>query len=381
MIRYPHIHTDWSDFKTNNYGAALSEVIAATVTEERNGIFDLDLMYPCDGANADKLTPGAIISSQPAPGKTAEPFRIYDVQKDINGVSSCKAHHCVYDTDGVIIAPFSVSTAGALVSALNTHLNNALADFEVQLSGIPNNTAADLTTHAPATLWSLIGAAAALLGAELGYTYDRATQKMMITLYAARGTTSTATIRWGVNLMTINGGLNNANVYTAIYPYYVKEEPDETITYVELPEKTLSTGGTGRTRILPVDLTSKFKQSPTAAQLRAEATAYINGIDWDTVNSVSFDFIPLQNTTEYAGTDIAQAVDLCDTVAVNASRIGISAAAKVVKAVYNPLLDKYENLTVGEIAVNIADTIAKLSGQVQALETQAGYKVWDGSIS
>lgn len=365
MITYPHINEDWTDFKRNQYGKALSDVIETTVIEERNGIFDAEIKYPYDGENSDMLIPGAIISVPPAPEKTAEPFRIYDIQKDINGVINGKTHHIVYDADGVILEPFTALTVGQIVDALNTHYAADYADFEVTVNGYNNLENFELKTDVPASLWSMIGKAAEVMNAELGYQYHRNSNKLIITLYRARGKISTATIAYGVNLLKMAGGQNNAGVYTAIYPYYRKDDGQGNVTYVTLPEKTIGTGESGRTRILTVDLTPSFESTPTVEELRAAANKYVAEQDFSVIDSVQFDFVPLASTTEYGNTAAAQQIGLCDIVDVKADPIGVRATAKVVKTVYNPLLGKYNSMTVGEIRPTIADTIARLEREVR----------------
>ena len=58
-----------TQFNTNGIGR-LSDAISCTVTEERNGIYELELEYPIVGAHASELVNSAIIVPKPAPGAT-----------------------------------------------------------------------------------------------------------------------------------------------------------------------------------------------------------------------------------------------------------------------------------------------------------------------
>ena len=363
MIYYPHISTDWDEFvRSRGYGQALSDVIACTVTEERNGIFDLELEYPYGGANAQLIEVNAIIAAKTEPGGTPEPFRIYSVDKDVNGLMRVQAHAAVYDTDGIILEPFSVSTLNTLITKLNGHDSPAgLPIFRVSQSGWID-APADMEIAVPTSLFACIGQAAETVDGELKYHFNHSTGFYEITIMSDRGATVNATIGYGINILTLDQQEDNEDVYTAIYPYYYD---DNTQTLVKLPEKTVSTGATGKTRILTVDLTREFQTTPTVAQLRAAANAYVAENSFGLTESTAFDFVPLESTTEYADQGEAQRIRLCDTVSVKADEIGVNVSAKVVKTVYNVLLEKFDKLTVGEIRKNIADTIAQLEKDVK----------------
>lgn len=373
MINYPHVNSDFDNFKSNRFGNALGDVISARVTEERNGIFDLELEYPYNGERADMLVIDAIVSVPPCPGKAPEPFRIYAVSRDIQGVLHVLAHHIIYDTDGIVKDPVSCATAGQIAAALTGF-------GTVVLNGYASSEPYTLETDVPMSLFALLGKAAEVMDAELGYEYDAYNQREVITLYHDRGKTSSATVAYGVNLIALNGALDASEVYTAVMPYYWKD-PD----YVTLPERTISTGATGHTRILTLDLTSSFESTPTQAELRAKTNEWISAQEWTPEDSVTFDFVPLANTTEYAG--IQAGVNLCDTLKVDAQRIGVVTTAKVVKAVYDPILDKYTAMTVGKLKTTIADTIAGMlpqsTGNVRGSAPSYGgiAELWTGSLS
>ena len=69
---------------THNGVGLLSEAVKATVTEERNGSYELSLQYPITGRFYSEITEGAIIKAKA--NETSEPqlFRIYKSSKPIN---------------------------------------------------------------------------------------------------------------------------------------------------------------------------------------------------------------------------------------------------------------------------------------------------------
>ena len=74
-----------STFSHNGYGL-LTDTVKATVTEERNGAYELSLQYPITGQWYDKIAEGCIIKAKA--NETSEPqlFRIYKSSKPLKGV-------------------------------------------------------------------------------------------------------------------------------------------------------------------------------------------------------------------------------------------------------------------------------------------------------
>lgn len=381
MKTIPQIFDSWTSFRNSKYGTMLPDCISLLVEENRNGAFDLVLKYPLNGTNVSMLTTDAIISTVPSQGASAEPFRIYKIERDIQGLVTASAHHIVYDMDGCIIPPFTATTLTELINALNTHLNNDFSEFQVRQTGYTSPYSFDFTTLVPKTLWSILGDVCAKLKCELSYVYFSGTQREVIYLNKERGITSRAVVAYGYNLLSMQGAMDNEDVYTAIYPYYYRWIFGQPVEYLELPEKTLSTGASSpRTRILPVSMSNEFGDVPTVAQLRAAANQFIASTDWTVKNDVSFDFVPLQNTTEYEGIP-DQVINLCDTVTVSADYIGVTLQAKVIRTVYNPLTDKYDAMTIGTKTDDVADTIVSMEKQIGDIEKQGRYSAYNGGVS
>ena len=56
-ILFPATSTEWT---TQGLGA-LSDAVSCTVTEERNGIFELEMQYPMSGVHFDEMQNRCII--------------------------------------------------------------------------------------------------------------------------------------------------------------------------------------------------------------------------------------------------------------------------------------------------------------------------------
>lgn len=356
----PYLYATYADLKSGGGSYKLPDVVSISVTEERNGAFDLAMSYMYQGENAAHITCDSFIMAVPQRGKQEEPFRVYEITTPISGIISVKAHHISYDLDGAVLQPFNKTGLTNILSEINTQLSALGFDFSFVNNGV--TVSHQFSISYPQSASSVLGKGNHCLisdfSAEVSYSWDAVNGKEIVTLNAQRGSVSTATVAYGFNLLKLDSLVNSDAVYSAIYPYYIKDENGVT-TLVTLTEHTVSTGATtARTRVLPVDLTSAFSSVPTEGELRTAAQAYVAAKDWNAVESCSVDFVPLQNTTEYENNIDEQSLGLCDTVTVSADIIGVATSAQVVKTVYNQMTEKYESMTVGTILPNIADTIA-----------------------
>lgn len=366
----PYMYPSITQLKAAAGSYKLTDAVSMQAEEERNGAVDLEMRYLYSGENADEIKCERLVMAVLQRNESEEPFRIYDIETPIDGVITVHAHHLSYDLDGATLEPFTATGITNVLSAINTQLGTLGFDFLLINDGL--TFADEFGIDIPESAFSVLGKLLAATGAEVSYAWDKVNKRENVTLHASRGTVSTATIAYGFNLLRVDCSVNSDAVYSAIYPYYAKDE-EGVLTLVTLPEKTIATGATTtRTRVLPVDLTSQFSDTPTQAELRQAANDYIGTVSWDAVTSCSVEFVPLQNTTEYEGNIDEQLLSLCDVVTVSADVIGVEMTSKVVKTVYDQLAEKYTEMTVGTIEQTIADTIAGLSGGSAGLSGGSG---------
>ena len=338
----------------------LRDCIRCTVTEERNGGYELELVYPITGQHYAALALRALIRAKPNPAGSEQDFRIYKISRPIGGQVTVNAQHISYDLSGVPVSPFSAQNAPAALAGLKAHAAAECPfDFWTDLS-----TTAAFAVSVPSSIRSLLGGVEGSILDVYGgeYEWDNTTVK----LHARRGTDRGVTIRYGKNLTDLTQEENCADVYTGVYPYWAGSDGSG---LVQLPEKTLAAQGEyGFVRILPLDLSEKFEQPPTDEQLRTAAQTYMkqNRIGVPKV-SMTVSFAQLGQTEEYEGKALLEQVDLGDTVRVEFPKLGVSASARCVKTVYNVLLDRYDSVELGDARANIADTIASQGQTIKAL--------------
>ncbi len=338
----------------------LRDCIRCTVTEERNGSYELELTYPITGQHYAALALRALIRAKPNPNGNEQDFRIYKISRPIGGQVTVNARHISYDLSGVPVSPFSAQNAPAALAGLKAHAAaDCPFDFWTDLS-----TTAAFAVSVPSSIRSLLGGVEGSILDVYGgeYEWDNTTVK----LHARRGTDRGVTIRYGKNLTDLTQEENCAEVYTGVYPYWAGSDGSG---LVQLPEKALAAQGDyDFVRILPLDLSEKFEQPPTEEQLRTAAQTYMkqNRIGVPKV-SLTVSFAQLGQTKEYEGKALLEQVDLGDTVRVEFSQLGVSASARCVKTVYNVLLDRYDSVELGDARANIADTIASQGQTIKAL--------------
>ena len=223
---YPENETN---FESNGLGP-LSDALACTVEENRNGAFELSMEYPVTGVLFDELKHGSIIFAPPNDSSEPQPFRVYGKSTPLSGVVTVRAKHISYQLSHIPVSPF---TAGSCAAALQGLKTNAVEPCPFDF-WTDKETVATFTVKEPASARSLLGGVAGsvldVYGGE--YEFDR----YKVKLHKARGTDSGVVIAYGKNLVDIDQEESIENTITGVYPYY--KDTDGNV--LELPEKVVS---------------------------------------------------------------------------------------------------------------------------------------------
>lgn len=344
------------DFTTQGLGA-LVDAIYCRVTEERNGIYELEMEYPQTGIHFNDIQNGNIITAIPSPYRAAQPFRIYKVTKPLNGNVTVYASHISYDLNKIPVSPFSASSASSALAGIKTNMQ-IQNNFQFWTD---KTTDADFSAQVPAACRSLLGGQEGSILDVYGgeYEWDRFT----VRLYNKRGADSGVVIRYGKNLTGLNQEGDISGLVTGICPYWFS---DGTLVMCD-PSIVFREGMTAQSAV-PVDFTQQFETAPTAAQLQEAAERYIenNDIGEPTV-SLDVEFIQLEQMSGFEGMALLEKCDLCDTVTVQYEQAGIDVEAEIVSIQTDVLLERYEKMQVGSIRANIAQTIADQQAQISQI--------------
>lgn len=345
-----------TEFKTQGLGV-LTDAISCTVTEERNGAFELTMQYPDTGVHFDEITDRCIIYAIPSPYRAPQPFRIYRITRPMDGIIMVYAQHITYDLSGVPLNPFTAINAPDALSKLSL---NAAVDSPFTF-WTDKSTVASFAVSTPSSTRSVLGGSSGSILDVYGGEYEW--DGFTVRLYGHRGYDNGVVISYGKNLTDIEQDRNISNVATGIYPYWTNAEG----ALVTCDPKIVNAPGTyDFTRVVPVDFSNDFETQPTPAQLQARAEKYVEdnkiGIP---KTSITASFVQLEQFPEYEDLALLEKCDLCDTVTIRYPQLGVEAKAEIVKIETDVLLERYSSVEIGDVRTNIADTIV---GQQQEIK-------------
>lgn len=344
------------DFDHNGIGA-LSGCVSATAIWSRNGEMELELVYPMDGIHFDEIKLRRIILAAPDQQSRAQPYRVYDISKPLDGLVTVYARHVAYDLMGIVDQPY---TAASVTAALNGLRTNAVTDCPFDF-WTDKDTVAKMEVSVPTSAWELLGGTQGGILDTYGgeYEFDRWTVK----LHKQRGYDRGVAIRYGKNMTSLTQDQSCEAVYTGVYPFWADVDGN----IVQLDDRIVSAPGSyGFTRIYPLDLSAEWEDEPTKDQLKARAERYIkdNNIGVPKV-SLSVAFYPLDQSEDYQGIAMLEQVGPCDTVTVEFPRLGVSAVAECVGIKYDVLSERYDELEIGDARTTLADTIVAQGQEIQ----------------
>lgn len=385
-------------FVTNGIGR-LSDCISCTVTEERNGIYECEFEYPITGVRYKDIQEGCIITVTHDDTGDIQPFDIYSRSAPISGIVTFYAHHVSYRLSDIVVTPFNAGSCAAALDAIPQNSVNTNPFTFWTDKTTTGNFSVDVPDYARAILGGQEGSILDTFG-KGDYEWDKWTVK----LHLNRGVDSGVEIRYGKNMSDLTHEIDLSSTYNAIVPYWSDTEG----SLVMLPEKILIySGATSRVTDLndenlqiireennepieitykivdavPLDLSSEFEEAPTADQLREVARARLESSEaWIPNENIKVDFVQLWQTEEYKDYAPLQRVRLCDTVSVYYPELGVEAVKqKVIKTVYNVLLDRYDSIELGELQTTLAGTIT--SGIDEKLEDYPDIGYMDKAIN
>lgn len=356
---------------TSNGICRLSDIISGTVTEERNGIFIAEFEYPVDGVNYSQIQIGRIIFCSCSQGNK-QPFEIYEASRPINGRVIFTARHLTYRGNFVPIAPFTLNntTPANAMEGMRSHVMSPCTcpfTFESTITSL-NNYKQDEPAVLRSRLGGTEGSILDIWGGEYEWGYDFTNQRPLIKLWGNRGANRGVQIKYGKNLTDLQQDESIENMITGVVAFYKNEE---TCVYSDVVYADVGGQYTTYHRITTLDLTGDYPETiPTKAQLNAKAQSYINShnIGVPEVN-LSISFVNLADTEEYKNIAVLEQVKLCDTVVVEFEKLGVNATAKVIRTVWNILLDKYDSIELGESRTNIATQIIEQDDAIREVKS------------
>lgn len=349
--------TTEASFTSNGFGR-LRDCISCLVTEERNGIYEVDFEYPIDGAHYDLIRVGRIVGVTHDDTGDVQPFDIVSYTRPINGVVT---FHCVH-----------ISYRQSYMTVTGTNINSLADAFTLLSSAEPSNPfvyETDKTSTGylaaangvPKSVRQMLGGVEGSILDAYGGEYEW--DKWTVNLYASRGITRDFSIRYGVNMLDYTEDYDISGTYSSCIPYWT----DGTNTVVGDRVDGNGTTVTGRGECVPLDVSDKFQSEPTKAQVEAIAASVMQSRNTNIpTQSIHVEFARLQDMPEYANLDALYRCNLCDTIQVIFPDYNATGMFKIVKTVYNVLEDRYDSMELGDLSVTLSEALGISSGSSEA---------------
>ena len=334
-----------TDFSTHGLGM-LSDATECKVTEQINDAYELSLSYPVDGIHYSDIENGCIIKALVSDG-TEQLFVVYDISADYPN-ATISAEHISYQTNGIIVRPFSASTSYDAMAGLKSNsINSNPFTFSATLSAGGN-----YKVDTPASVKSQLEEILKVFGGELYYN------NQSITLMEKRGQRRNVTLRYGKNIASIKQDQSIADTYTGVVGYWKGRVggADQTVT-----GNVISTGSPiPGERLTVVDVSSEIKTSDDAAASVSQVDAAVQ--EYITKNtpglpkvSLNIDIAALWQTEEYKNLASIEKIELGDTVTVVFDKLGISEDTRAVKIEWDVLNERDSSVSFGEVERTYAD--------------------------
>lgn len=317
----------------------LSDCISCEVEQERNGKYELVMVYPITGIHAQDLAERRVLKVKPNFTDKPQLFRIDRIGGTMGGRFTCYAKHVSYDLNGFeIISGEAINAEGACIL-----LENAAPGYSITTD---KQVTANFKIDTPAPVKSyFVGRQGSFLDvfgtAEI--KYDNFEVKFLLHAGMDRG----VTIRHGKNLLELTQEKESSNLYTHVLAYYKGEEGPAVVG------QKVATGlilDVQKTYIL--DCSSEYDEAPTEADLTAYAQNYVDGHNLTVPsNNIKLGFVQ--------SGELTNRVDLCDTVTVYYEALGITRAnVKCIRTKWDCLREKYIETEFGDVKQDLSSTIA-----------------------
>lgn len=336
-----------TDFTSNGLGR-LRDTISAVVTEERNGVYELDFEYPMDGDKFDDIQIGRIVGVVTDDTDDFQPFDIVSYSRPINGVVT---FHCTH-----------ISYRQSYMTVTGTNINSLADAFTLLGNATPSNpftyqTDKDSTGYlacadgVPKTVRSMLGGIEGSILDAYGGEYEW--DKFRVILHASRGTQRNFSIRYGVNMLDYNEEFDISGTYMSCVPYWT----DGTTRIVGDRQVGYGATVTNRGECVPLDVSDKFEGTPTKAQVEAMGLSVMNEKNPQIpTQNIHVEFVRLQDMG-YEGLENLLQCGLCDTINVVFPFYNTTGQFKIVKTVWDVLQGRYESMELGDLSITLAEAL------------------------
>lgn len=353
-----------TEFNNNGLGR-LRETISAVVTEERNGVYELEFSYPVTAEDFNDIRIGRIVGVTHDDSGDIQPFDIVSYEKPIDGIVTFHCVHISYRQSYLTVTTHrgDIDSLTRAIAWLRTSTPENPFTYQTDKTDEGFVAVADGT---PKTVRSVLGGTEGSILDTYGGEYEW--DKFTVILHSSRGVDRDFTIRYGVNMLDFNEEMDSSGTYMSCIPYWT----DGTNIIIGDKQDSGSTTITNRDECVPLDVSDKFEGKPTKAQVNAMGKLVMLA-DNPTVPSqtIKVEFVRLQDLG-FEEFDNLLHCGLCDTINVVFPDYSASGRFKIVKTVWDVLADRYESMELGDLSVTLSEALGISDSQTGR---SANYKV------
>ena len=360
-----------TSFATNGI-ARLRDCISCVVTEERNGVFECDFEYPIDGAHFEDIIPGRIIAVTHDESGDLQPFDIVSYSKPINGVASFHAVHISYRQSFLTVTGSGISSLADALDLLTRATPTNPFTYDTDITSSAYFAGANGT---PKTVRELLGGSEGSILDSYGgeYEWDRFTVRLL----ANRGQIRDFTIRYGINMTDYTDDSDYFGAYNSCIPFWNGENGPVIGGVVNSGLDSYM----GRDLCVPLDLTDKFEEAPTVAQLEDMALAYMISLQVHLPQqNIKVDFLRLQDFSGYEDFEDLLQCNLCDTIAVVFPKYNMSGAYKIVRTEYDVLEGRYTEMELGALSTSLSEALGVTPGSSESMAASGGKSAYQYAV-
>ena len=339
---------------TTNGLCRLRDCISCVVTEERNGIYECDFDYPIDGANFDLIQCGRIIAVKHDDSDDIQPFDIISYSKPINGIVSFHAVHISYRLRGMTVSGTNINSLSDALTMLATATPSNQFTYEADYDVTAYMSAADGT---PRTVRQMLGGVEGSILDTYGGEFEW--DDFIVKIHKSRGKVADLTIRYGLNMLKYDEDMDYSGSYTSCIPYWSGDDGNGGTILVK--GNKVDSGlvpYNGIDKCIPLDLSQKFENAPTVAQLESLALSMMtsNAVSLPK-QSIKVDFIRLNDFEEYKQFEVLLQCKLCDQIEVVFPDYQMSGYFKIVRTIYDVLEERFSSMELGSLSTTLAEAL------------------------
>lgn len=340
---------DKSSTNFTNLGLGTLLPFQCNITEELNGMYELELIHNYDSLKKYNLLENERIILANTPNGR-QPFRIYRVVPTMESIT-VNARHIFYDLLDNYITNLSISGSAneVLKSIINRFVYSTNFKFE---TNIKKSRSIILDKESPIS---------AFLNADndkpkfiQSFGGEILRDNFSIKILENIGEDKGYTIRYGKNLLGLTVDEDYSNVVTRVYAY-----GKDNINVVVDSENI-------NNYLYPKIVSQDFGDIGDTSTLLTRARDFLKTSDKPTVN-IDVNFVLLSKTEEYKEFQFLEDIKLGDILTIYNQKMNFSKKAKVISYVYDAISDSYINVVLGDFLNILTDSISSNNNSLKVV--------------